>query len=224
MPGTTEVKINPETNTLLREGVETQINPFDLYALEEAVRTKEKMTEAGDQSTVTVISMGPPQAEDALREAISLGADDAILLSDRAFAGSDTWCTSYVLAMALKKLRRTWSSAECRQSTATPARSAPESRFTSNYGAGRLRRQGQIASTPRKWSRSGLSKRATRPSRSSCPCVLTVVKEINEPRTPSLRGKMAAKKAEIARWGTADIGARRTSAACSVRRLRSSRS
>jgi electron transfer flavoprotein beta subunit len=97
VPGTTEVKINPETNTLVREGVETQINPFDLYALEEAVRTKERLTAAGDPSTVTVITMGPPQAESALREAISLGADDVILLGGRAFAGSDTWCTSYAL-------------------------------------------------------------------------------------------------------------------------------
>ena len=69
------------------------------------MRTKERLTEAGEPSTVTVISMGPPQAEDALREAISLGADDAVLLSDRAFARRDTWCTSYALAMAAEEAR-----------------------------------------------------------------------------------------------------------------------
>src|ERR1035437_7219158 len=100
VPGTTEVKINPETNTLIRDGVESQINPFDMYALEEAVRIKERAGEG----RVTVITMGPPQAEKALREAIELGADEGILLSDRAFAGSDTWATAYTLACALKKI------------------------------------------------------------------------------------------------------------------------
>lgn len=85
VPETTEVKINPETNTLIREGVQSIINPFDMYAIEEGVRLKEK-----SGGKVTVLTMGPPQASQALREAISLGADEAVLLSDRAFAGSDT--------------------------------------------------------------------------------------------------------------------------------------
>ena len=97
VPGTTEVKIDPETNTLIRQGIENIINPFDTYALEEGVRLKEQ--HAGK---VTVITMGPPQAEVALREAISLGADEAVLLSDRAFAGADTWATALTLAAAIK--------------------------------------------------------------------------------------------------------------------------
>ncbi|MFA7115392.1 MAG: electron transfer flavoprotein subunit beta, partial [Candidatus Omnitrophota bacterium] len=96
VPDTTDVKINPETNTLVREGVQSIINPFDLYALEEAVRLREKFS-----GKVTVITMGPPQAETALREAVALGADEVILLCDRAFAGADTWCTSLVLSKAL---------------------------------------------------------------------------------------------------------------------------
>ena len=99
VPGTTEIKIDPETNTLVREGVQSIINPFDAYALEEGVRLRERYG-----GKVTTISMGPPQAEDALRETISLGADEAVLISDRAFAGSDTWATSYVLAAAVRKL------------------------------------------------------------------------------------------------------------------------
>src|SRR3989304_3247745 len=99
VPETTEVRINPETNTLMREGVKSIINPFDMYAIEEGVRLKEKVG-----GKVTVLTMGPPQAESALKEAISLGADEAVLLSDRAFAGSDTWATSYTLAQAIKKL------------------------------------------------------------------------------------------------------------------------
>ena len=99
VPETTEVRINPETNTLIREGVKSIINPFDMYAIEEAVRLKEKFG-----GKATVITMGPPQAEAALREALSLGIDEAILISDRAFAGSDTWVTSWVLSSAIKKI------------------------------------------------------------------------------------------------------------------------
>ena len=99
VPGTAEVKIDPETNTLVREGVESIVNPFDTYAVEEGVRLKERY-----RGQVTVITMGPPQAEAALRETISLGADEAILLSDRAFAGADTLATSYVLSRALARI------------------------------------------------------------------------------------------------------------------------
>ena len=99
VPDSTNVRINPETNTLMREGVASIINPFDAYALEEGVRLKEK-----HGGKVTVISMGPPQVEAALREAISLGADETVLLSDRAFAGADTLATAYTLAAGIRKL------------------------------------------------------------------------------------------------------------------------
>ena len=100
VPDTAEVKIDPKTNTLVRSGVESICNPFDLVALEQAIRLKEKY---GGQ--VTAISMGPPQAENVLREALSLGADEAILLSDRPFAGADTLATSYTLVKAIEKIR-----------------------------------------------------------------------------------------------------------------------
>jgi len=99
VPDTAEVKIDPETNTLMRTGVESILNPFDLVALEEAIRLKKRYG-----GRVTAISMGPPQAEWSLRGAISLGADEAILLSDRAFAGADTLATSYTLMKAIEKL------------------------------------------------------------------------------------------------------------------------
>ena len=89
VPDTTNVRINPETNTLMREGVESIVNPFDMYALEEGIRLKEQ-----HGGTVIALSMGPPQVESALREAISLGVDEAILMSDRAFAGADTLATA----------------------------------------------------------------------------------------------------------------------------------
>ena len=102
VPDTAEVKIDPETNTLVRAGVESIANPFDVTALEEAVRLKEKYG-----GKVTAVSMGPPQAESALRQAFSLGADDIVLLSDRAFAGADTLATSYTLSRAISTLGKT---------------------------------------------------------------------------------------------------------------------
>lgn len=98
VPDTTEVKIDPKTNTLVREGVPSILNPFDQYALEEALRIKTSEDE------VIAISMGPPQAKTALMRCLALGADKAVLVSDRAFAGSDTFATSYVLSQAVKKL------------------------------------------------------------------------------------------------------------------------
>jgi len=99
VPDTTEVRLDPKTGTLIREGVPSIINPEDKNALEEALKLKES---AG--AHVIVVSMGPPQAEDALREALAMGADEAILLTDRAFAGADTWATASTLGQALKKI------------------------------------------------------------------------------------------------------------------------
>ena len=102
VPDTNDVKIDPDTNTLIRSGVESISNPFDVVGLEAAIRLKE-----AHGGTVTVISMGPLQAETCLREALSLGADRVVLLSDRAFAGADTLATSYTLTRAIEKLDRT---------------------------------------------------------------------------------------------------------------------
>ena len=99
VPDTTEVKLDPKTNTLIRDGVPSIINPDDKAGIEAALQLKEKVG-----GTVTVISMGPPQADAALREALAMGCDDAILVTDRAFGGADTWATSSTIAAALKKL------------------------------------------------------------------------------------------------------------------------
>ena len=99
VPGTTEVDIDPETGTLMREGIEAVVNPLDLYAIEEALRLKEKFG-----GTIVSLSMGPPQAEQAMREALALGCDEAILLTDRAVAGADTWATSFTLRKSIEKI------------------------------------------------------------------------------------------------------------------------
>ncbi len=99
VPGVSEVKIDPKTNTLVREGVESVINPNDRNAIELALTLKEK-----HGAEVLILSMGPPQAEEILREAIAMGADKGYLLTDRAFAGADTLATSYTLGLAIKKI------------------------------------------------------------------------------------------------------------------------
>ena len=99
VPDTTEIKIDPVTNTLIRAGVPSIVNPFDAYALEMAVRLKEK---AGGK--ITVVSMGPAQAKEALKSCLAVGADQAFLVTDRAFGGSDTLATSYILSCAVKKM------------------------------------------------------------------------------------------------------------------------
>jgi electron transfer flavoprotein alpha/beta subunit len=98
VPDTTEIKIDPKTNTLIREGVPSILNPFDQFALEEAIKIKQEDDE------IIVISMGPPQAKKALLKCLALGADKAILLSDKLFAGADTWATSYTLTQCIKKI------------------------------------------------------------------------------------------------------------------------
>jgi len=99
VPDTAQVKIDPQTGNLIRAGVPSILNPYDHYALEKALAIKERIG-----AKVTVLSMGPEQAIAVLRLALALGADEGILLSDRAFAGSDTWATAYALASAVKKI------------------------------------------------------------------------------------------------------------------------
>ncbi len=202
VPDTTDVRIDPETNTLMREGVESIINPFDMYAIEEALRLK---AEVGGK--VTALSMGPPQAEAALREAISMGVDEGILVSDRAFAGSDSWATSYTLAMALKKIgdfdmiifgkqASDGDTAQVGPGVATHL-DLPQITY--------VRKVEEIDEN--KIVAERLLEAGYEVIESPIPCILTVVKEINEPRLPSLKGKMAAKRAEITTWGAEDIGA-----------------
>jgi electron transfer flavoprotein beta subunit len=200
VPDTTNVRINPETNTLIREGVESIINPFDMYAIEEALRVKEKMG-----GTVTILSMGPPQVEEALRDAIALGPDNAILLSDRAFAGADTLATSLTLAEGIKKIGDV--------DLIFMGKQAMDG-DTGQVGPGvaehlaiphitDIRKIEEM--TEKEVVLERLLEEGYVRLKAQLPIVLTVVKEINEPRLPSLRGKMAAKKAEITVWGAEDL-------------------
>ena len=103
VPGTSQVEIDENTGTLKRDGVAAKMNPFDLYALETALRIKEKMRGKGEEVEVTVLTMGPPQCERVVRESFMMGVDRGIILSDRAFGGADVLMTSYTLAQGVKK-------------------------------------------------------------------------------------------------------------------------
>ncbi len=202
VPDTTNVRINPETNTLVREGVQSIINPFDTYAIEEGVRLKEK-----HGGTLTAITMGPPQASEALREAIGLGADNAFLVSDRAFAGADTLATAFALACAIRHLGGADVILMGRQAidgdTGQVGPGLAENLDISHVTD--IRKIEEIVDgriVVERLLEEGYARIAAR-----LPVVLTVVKEINTPRLPSLKGKLAAKKAEVPVLTAADIGA-----------------
>ena len=202
VPDAKDVRLDPETNTLAREGVEAIMNPFDRHALEEAVGLKERLG-----GKVTVLSMGPPQAQDVLREAISCGADEGVLVSDRAFAGADTWATSYTLARAVQTIGD-FDLILCGKQAIDGD--------TAQVGPGLASRLGlpYVTCVQKTREATETTLRVERMMDDGydvlqlpLPALLTVVKDINDPRVPSLKGKMKAKKAEITVLSAADIGA-----------------
>ena len=202
VPNTTDVKIDPVTNTLIRDGVESVINPIDAYAIEEGVRLRERFG-----GKVTVITMGPPQAEAALKEAISLGCDEAVLISDRKFAGSDTWATSYTLSCAIKKIGD-YDIILCgkQASDGDTAQVGPGiSTHLDIPQVTYVKKIEEIQDSKAKVER--MTEEGYDIIETPLPCLLTVVKEINTPRMPSLKGMMKAKSAQVAKWTAADIDA-----------------
>ncbi|NLI29202.1 MAG: electron transfer flavoprotein subunit beta/FixA family protein [Nitrospiraceae bacterium] len=201
VPDTAEVRINPETNTLIREGVPSIINPYDVHAIEAALQIREQTG-----GKVIVITMGPPQAEEALREAIAMGADDVRLISDRMFAGSDTWATSYTLFKAIQKIGADIILCGKQAIDGDTAQVGPNIAEYLNIP--------HIAYIKKIEDVTGTSMRVQRLMddgydviETPLPVLLTVVKELNVPRLPSLKGKMAAKKAVIPRMTAQDIEA-----------------
>jgi electron transfer flavoprotein beta subunit len=201
VPDTTAVRIDPETRTLIREGVPSIVNPFDMYAIEEGLRLREK-----HGGNVTAITMGPAQAEAALREAISLGVDDAVHLCDAAFKGSDTLATSYALAAGIKKVGA-YDIIICGKQASDGDTAQVGPGIAVHLDVPQVIFVRKIVEM-----RDGhmIAERITEEGfdlvEAPLPAVVTVVKEINEPRLPSLKGKMKAKKAEIRVWGVQDLG------------------
>ncbi len=204
-PKSDNVKIDPATGCLIRSGAQSAMNPFDEYALEEAVTLKEQLG-----GTVSVITMGPPQAEAVLRDSIARGADRVYQLGDRAFAGSDTWSTSYALSKGIEKIN-----------SILPVDLIICGKQTNDSDTGHI---GPQISAWLKWPNAAFVKKVI-----SCdehqmtverlteggseqvqlpyPCVLSVVKDINRPRVRSVKGRLAAKRAEITVWTADDVGA-----------------
>ncbi len=201
VPDVTEVRIDPKTNTLIREGVPSIMNPYDLHAVEAGLQLKDKVG-----GKVTVITMGPPQAEEVLREAISMGVDDAILLTDKRFAGADTWATAYTLSKAAKKLGFDLIICGKQAIDGDTAQVGPEmAEFLDIPHVSYVRSIDSVSDSEMVIER--LMDDCYEKIALTLPALITVVKELNTPRPPSIRGKMAAKKANIPRWNADDIEA-----------------
>jgi len=199
VPDTTEVKIDPVTNTLIRQGVPSIVNPFDKNAVEAAIQLREK-----HGGKVTVISMGPPQAKDALKECIAMGADEAILISDRAFGGADTLATSYTLAAAIRKMG-TVDMIICGKQAidGDTAQVGPEMAEHLDMAqvtcVSKINVDGQTVRLEREHD-EGYEVIETQ-----LPVLLTVLRSINEPRYPTVKGTMKANRKVISVWTADDM-------------------
>lgn len=204
VPDTTEIKINPETNTLIRDGVPSILNPFDAYALEAAVRLRDKNSD----TKIIAVSMGPEQAKAALKECLAIAADKAYLISGRPFGGSDTLATSYILSHAIRKIEETegkFDAIFCGKQAidGDTAQVGPEIAEHLGYPqityAWEAEKDGDRLKVLRESDDGKLNIGVT------IPCVLTFTKPSWEPRMPNVRRKMAANRAEIPTLSDIDL-------------------
>ncbi|MDD4081597.1 MAG: electron transfer flavoprotein subunit beta/FixA family protein [Eubacteriales bacterium] len=202
VPASNDARIDPETKRIVREGMKAILNPFDTYAIEEGVQLRGQF--GGE---VIALSMGPEKAAHSLREAISLGADRAILLSDRAFGGSDTWATSYALAKAIEKIGDV--------DLVICGKQAVDG-DTAQVGPGIAAHldwpQATYVLKVEEASREGIRVRRMNENgydvcQMGYPAVLTVLKDINRPPVLTLKGALAALKVDIPVWKPQDIDA-----------------
>ena len=194
-------RIDPATKRLVRTGVETVLNPFDEYAIEAALQLKEKL---GGDTSVTIFTMAPETGKEIVRKALAMGADDAVMLSDPGLEGSDVWGTAYALAAGLKKTG--FDLVVCgTQSTDAITGEVPGvlAEYLGVPGLTYLRKLEVDGTTVRgeRETENGYQKVSA-----SLPALVSVTKSINEPRYPSLKGIMGAKKKTIAALSVADLG------------------
>ena len=205
VPDTTQVRVDPVTNTLIREGIPTVVNPFDYYALECALGLKDRYG-----ATVTLISMGPPDAVKSLKRCLSYGADRAILLTDRAFAGADTWATSYALSSAVRRLH-----AElpvdlviCGKQTidGDTAQTGPGiARHLNWHQATYVRHVEAIDVQEKTITAERRLERGTERLRTTLPAVITLVEDAEEIRYASLPGIIKSLRYTPEIWSTKDV-------------------
>jgi electron transfer flavoprotein beta subunit len=205
VPATDKVKMDEETGTMIRDGVEAEPNPLDLYAVEEAVRIKKRLN---DDAEISVLSMGPRKAVDAIKHAIAMGCDTGYLLSDRKFAGSDVWSTAYTLATAIRKVMEDFDLIICGE-RATDGETGQVGPEVGAY------LEVPVLTYVSKVEKIGGGKIVAHRAiegghevvEAPIPALISVVKEINEPEMPTLRGKMKAKKTDVPILSFGDIDA-----------------
>jgi len=200
VPDTAEVKLDPKTGTLIRDGVPSIINHDDKAGLEAALRIREQLN---DGTTVTVVCMGPPQADVALREALAMGADEAHLVSAREFGGSDTYATATIIAAALRKIGYdlviTGRQAIDGDTAQVGPQIAEQLKVPQISYAEEIKMDGDAIIVKRQFEDQAHMLRV------KTPCLLTALAELNEPRYMSVGGIVDAYNAEIKVWGFEDL-------------------
>jgi electron transfer flavoprotein beta subunit len=201
VPASLDVRVDPKTHNLIREGVESVINPFDENAIEAALELKAK-----HGASVSLLSMGPPQVREALRKGLAMGADDAYLLCDRALAGADTLATSYTLAQAIRKMG-SFDLILCGRHAvdADTGQVGPE--LAERLNLPQITYVSKIEITGNKVRAERLLEESREVVEAPLPALLTVTKELNTPRYPTALGIMKAAKKPLTVWTAADIGA-----------------
>ncbi|MGD8238156.1 MAG: electron transfer flavoprotein subunit beta/FixA family protein [Armatimonadota bacterium] len=199
VPDTTEVEWDEETGRMKREGVQSIVNPFDENAIEEALLLREKHGGA-----VIVLTMGPPQAEEALRSALAMGADEAVLLTSPDFGGADTLATSYTLAQTIRKIGE-YDVIICGRQAFDGDTGQVGPGLAEHLGIPQITYAIGVEVTDRKCRVRRLLENGFEVVEARMPVLMTVVKQINEPRHPRLRNVLAAKKKEVTVWGPEDI-------------------
>jgi len=206
VPDSREIRIDPKTNTLIRQGVPSIVNFYDLHGLEEALRIKD---ERGGR--VTVVTMGPPPAEKALKECISLGADEAVLVTDRLFAGADTLATSYVLAKAIRKAEERWGPADivfCGKQTLDGDTGQVGPGIACRLDLEQLTYVGKVRKVDPAARRITVERHledGVEVVETSMPVLVTALKELNRVRRASLPGMVRAARYKPIVWTTADF-------------------
>ncbi|MDR2157285.1 MAG: electron transfer flavoprotein subunit beta/FixA family protein [Clostridiales Family XIII bacterium] len=201
VPDTNEIRINPETGTLIRDGVPSILNHDDANALEAALRIKDGLP----GTEVTVLTMGPPQAKEMLRECLAMGADDVILLSDRALGGSDTWATSNALVAGVRMIGDFDLILAGRQAIdGDTAQVGPQ--MAEKLGLTQVTYVRSLALEGNSVTVRRALENGYETLKLQLPCLLTVIKELNRPRYMTVRGIFKAAKADIKVYSAADIG------------------
>ena len=202
VPDTNEIKINPETGSLIRDGVPSILNPDDANALEEALRIKDTDPE---NIKVTVVSMGPPQAQEMLFECIAMGADDAVLLSDRAVGGSDTWATSNAITAAIEKIGEFDMIIGGRQAIdGDTAQVGPQIAEKLNLPQVTYVQKCEMSADRTKVTVQRQLEDGYEVIEVPIPCMLTCTKELNTPRYMNIAGIFKPEK-DIKVWSAADV-------------------